>query len=318
MSSDIYPIAPEALIECLDGLGIPAGTSLFTHTAFRQLYRGSVKAAPPQASRQYARDLIRALRRGRAPDGSPYYPAFPYTSYTRMSEADIEALKDYLDTIPPVKQASKPHELSFPFNQRWVMHLWQWLFFEPEPFQPDPQRDAAWNRGAYLVLGPGHCSECHTPRTFYGALKADRAFAGAQLGREKVPNITSDPDFEALHLASLSFTAECWVKTNPVTRGYTLVGKEDQFGGTQVIPEFALRIVPSGALRGYAWDTGSRQWKAEMTGRVYDPATGRWKPIIDDNEWHHVAMVVDRAAQKMTLYVDGVERASSPMPTGFA
>ncbi|HWA21424.1 MAG TPA: AAC(3) family N-acetyltransferase [Caulobacterales bacterium] len=69
MSSDIYPIAPEALIECLDGLGIPAGTSLFTHTAFRQLYRGSVKAAPPQASRQYARDLIRALRGHVGADG---------------------------------------------------------------------------------------------------------------------------------------------------------------------------------------------------------------------------------------------------------
>ncbi|HKU73806.1 MAG TPA: LamG-like jellyroll fold domain-containing protein [Pyrinomonadaceae bacterium] len=142
--------------------------------------------------------------------------------------------------------------------------------------------------------------------------------AGHFGGARSKANIASDPDFDALHLGSLSFTAECWVKTNPVTRGYSLVAKEDQFGGTQFIPEFSLRLVPSGALRAYAWDTGSRQWKAEMTGRVYDPATGRWKPIVDDNEWHHVAMVVDRAAQKMTLYVDGVERASSPMPLGFA
>ena len=73
------------------------------------------------------------------------------------------------------------------------MWLWQWAFFTPERFQPDPARDAEWNRGAYLVLGPGHCAECHTQRTFYGVLEQDRAFAGAQLGKEKVPNITSDP-----------------------------------------------------------------------------------------------------------------------------
>lgn len=139
-------------------------------------------------------DFIRAMREGLAPDGSPYYPAFPYTSYTRMSDADLVALKAHLDTVPPVRQEARPHELSFPFNQRWGMHLWQSAFFTPERFEPDPQRDAAWNRGAYLVLGPGHCGECHTPRTFYGVLEEDRAFAGARLGKEQVPNLTSDPE----------------------------------------------------------------------------------------------------------------------------
>jgi mono/diheme cytochrome c family protein len=139
-------------------------------------------------------DFIRAMQRGMAPDGQRYYPAFPYTSYTRMGEEDLEALKDYLDTVPPVRQPSRPHELSFPFNQRWLMGLWQWAFFAPERFEPDPSQDPAWNRGAYLVLGPGHCPECHTPRTFWGTLKRDRAFAGAQLGKEKVPNISGDPE----------------------------------------------------------------------------------------------------------------------------
>ena len=137
--------------------------------------------------------FTRAMREGRDPAGWPLYPAFPYTSYTRMTDADLAAIKAYLDTLPAVGQASRPHELWFPFNIRWGLYLWQWLFFTPERFQPDPARDAAWNRGAYLVLGPGHCAECHTPRTFYGVLEWRHAFAGGQLGKEKVPNITPNP-----------------------------------------------------------------------------------------------------------------------------
>ena len=139
-------------------------------------------------------DFIRAMREGVGPDGRPYYPAFPYTSFTRMADEDLIALKAYLDTLATVDRPSRPHALWFPFNLRWGMWLWQWAFFTPERFQPDPAHDDAWNRGAYLVLGPGHCAECHTPRTFYGVLEQDRAFAGARLGKEKVPNITSDPD----------------------------------------------------------------------------------------------------------------------------
>jgi mono/diheme cytochrome c family protein len=138
-------------------------------------------------------DFVRAMREGVSPDGEPYYPAFPYTSYTRVSEDDLRALKAYLDTVPPVRQASRPHELPFPFDQRWGMRLWQWAFFEPERFTPDPAKDGVWNRGAYLVHGLGHCVECHTPRTSYGVLEQDRAFTGAQLGKEKVPNLTGDP-----------------------------------------------------------------------------------------------------------------------------
>ena len=137
--------------------------------------------------------FVRAMREGRDPEGSPLYPSFPYTSYTRLTDEDLSALKAYLDKLPAVSQASRPHDLWFPFNLRWGLYLWQWLFFTPERFQPDPTRDAAWNRGAYLALAPGHCGECHTPRTFYGVLDWDRAFTGAQLGKEKVPNITPEP-----------------------------------------------------------------------------------------------------------------------------
>jgi mono/diheme cytochrome c family protein len=140
--------------------------------------------------------FARALREGVSPAGSPYYPAFPYTSYTKLSDDDVAALKAYLDSVPAVERASPPHELAFPFNQRWGLHLWRWMYFKPGRFQPDPARDAVWNRGAYLVLGPGHCGECHTARSFTGALDETRAFAGGDLGgpKGKVPNITSDPD----------------------------------------------------------------------------------------------------------------------------
>jgi mono/diheme cytochrome c family protein len=139
--------------------------------------------------------LIRAMREGVSPEGDPYYPAFPYTSYTRMSDDDLRALKAWLDTVPPVDKPSPPHELGFPFDQRWAIGLWQWAFFTPERFAPDPARGEAWNRGAYLALGPGHCAECHSPRSFLGVLDRDRAFAGGDLGgpQGKVPSIASDP-----------------------------------------------------------------------------------------------------------------------------
>ena len=137
--------------------------------------------------------FVHAMRDGRDPGGWPLYPAFPYTSYTHMHDEDLAALKAYLDTLPAVRQASKPHELRFPFSIRSGLYLWQWLFFTPERFIPDSGKDSAWNRGAYLVLGPGHCGECHTPRTFYGVLEWDHAFVGGQLGKDKVPNITPNP-----------------------------------------------------------------------------------------------------------------------------
>lgn len=141
-------------------------------------------------------DFVRAMRDGRAPDGSPYYPAFPYTSYHHITDDDLRALWDFLRTVPPVKSPRREHELGFPYDLRFGLYLWQWLFHEPRPFEPDPGKSEEWNRGAYLVLGPGHCAECHTPRGWLGQLDVERMFAGNPEGPEggKVPNITSDPE----------------------------------------------------------------------------------------------------------------------------
>lgn len=141
-------------------------------------------------------DFVRAMQEGVSPDGSPYYPAFPYTSYTRMSDADLSDLWAYIRTIEPVEQASREHGVGFPFNIRTGLWPWRWLFFEPARFTSDPDRDETWNRGAYLVLGPGHCAECHTPRNFAGALEQDQLFGGSPVGPDgkPVPDISQSAD----------------------------------------------------------------------------------------------------------------------------
>lgn len=138
-------------------------------------------------------DFAGAMLKGTAPDGSHLYPAFPYTSYQRMKLDDVRDLYAYLRTLPAVADASKPHELPFPFNIRRTLGVWKFLFLDGNEFQPDARKDAAWNRGAYLVNGPGHCAECHSPRNALGGLIENQRFAGGPDATDPngfVPNIT--------------------------------------------------------------------------------------------------------------------------------
>lgn len=140
-------------------------------------------------------DFVRAMTEGVAPDGSPYYPSFPYTSYTRMQRQDVLDLKAYLDTVKPVRNSVRSHDLRFPYSVRSALKVWKWLYFRPGTFHPDSGRSASWNRGAYLVTGPGHCGECHTVRNFLGATKEAHALAGMKKGPDgkRVANITPHP-----------------------------------------------------------------------------------------------------------------------------
>jgi mono/diheme cytochrome c family protein len=140
-------------------------------------------------------DFVRAMREGRRPDGAHYYPAFPYASFTRISDGDLRDLWAYLRSLKPAEQPSKPHELGFFFRWRFLLVFWKWLFFEPGPFVADASKSAALNRGAYLVQALGHCGECHTPRNFLGGPKKERALAGGKLDEGKetpvnAPNLT--------------------------------------------------------------------------------------------------------------------------------
>jgi mono/diheme cytochrome c family protein len=133
-----------------------------------------------------------AVRHGTRPDGARLYPAMPYPYYTKMSRDDVLAIKAYLDTIAPVRNKVVTNTLPFPFDIRLVMHVWDWLYFKDERFKPDPQKSSEWNRGAYLVEGPGHCGACHTPKTFLGGDKSDEHLRGYNLQGWFAPDITND------------------------------------------------------------------------------------------------------------------------------
>jgi len=137
-------------------------------------------------------DFSRAMRLGLRPDGAHYFPAFPYPSFTRISDADLADLWAFLRTLPPSARPNQAHELRFPFGWRFLVLGWKWLYFSPGAFMADAKRSAALNRGAYLVEALGHCGECHTARNFLGGPKRDRPLAGAAKGPDgdRVPNLT--------------------------------------------------------------------------------------------------------------------------------
>jgi mono/diheme cytochrome c family protein len=137
--------------------------------------------------------FLRALHQGIDDEGSRLYPAFPYTSFSYLTDADALAIKAYLFSLPPVHSAPRANTLSFPFNQRWLMSVWAGLFNHGQPFRPVPGRNAQWNRGAYLVEALGHCGECHTPRNALEGLDNRRKFAGALAAGWRAYNITGDP-----------------------------------------------------------------------------------------------------------------------------
>ena len=139
-------------------------------------------------------DFLKALKRGIAPEGHPYYPDFPYPSFARIADEDALAIKAFLFSLPPSDRASRPHDLSFPYSIRLSLWPWRWLYFHPQPPALPGEASAELRRGAYLVEALGHCGECHTPRTWLGAPEEERRFAGTTDGPdgEKVPNITPD------------------------------------------------------------------------------------------------------------------------------
>ncbi len=137
-------------------------------------------------------DFVTALWKGTSPGGRHLFPAFPYTSYQHMKLADVRDLFAYLKTLPPVAGKVRDHDLLFPFNIRRLVSVWKLLFLTGGPYVSDPAKSAQWDRGAYLVNGPGHCAECHSPRNALGAIIESERFGGgpAADGKGWVPNIT--------------------------------------------------------------------------------------------------------------------------------
>ena len=166
-------------------------------TPFGTIYSTNITPDPATGIGTWSdEDFLRAMTLGVGPSGEQYFPVFPYTSFTRMTNQDVLDLKAYLFSITPVEQANKAHDLQAPFGWRFGVRAWKWLYFQPGTMQPDPGQSPQWNRGAYLVQALGHCGECHTPRNLMGGLQKGMRHAGAVDGPdgELAPNITPDAD----------------------------------------------------------------------------------------------------------------------------
>jgi mono/diheme cytochrome c family protein len=140
-----------------------------------------------------AEDFRRAMIEGVSPDGSHYYPVFPYRWYTGMTEQDVADLWAYLSSVPAVRNPVPEHDIPFPLNIRFLLLGWKLLNFDQGARVADPERSEAWNRGAYLVNHLCHCGACHTPKILFGALfRSDRFLAGSWVLPDPypAPNLT--------------------------------------------------------------------------------------------------------------------------------
>jgi mono/diheme cytochrome c family protein len=169
------------------------GGGLGLKTPFGTFYAPNVSSDPKDGIGAWTeQQFVTAMNKGTSPDGRHYFPAFPYASYAHMSFNDVRDLFAFMKTLPAVQGKVRDHDVMFPFNIRRSLGGWKLLFLDSQPFKPDPTKSAAWNRGAYLVNGPGHCAECHSPRNIMGGINTSQRFAGGPNpeGEGWVPNIT--------------------------------------------------------------------------------------------------------------------------------
>jgi mono/diheme cytochrome c family protein len=175
----------------VDGTRLGGGLAL--PSPFGTFYVPNISSDPVDGIGAWSEaDFVTALWKGTSARRRHLFPAFPYTSYQHMELADVRDLFAYLKTLPPVPGRVRRHDLAFPFSIRRLVGLWKLLFLHGGPFLPDSEKSAQWNRGDYLVNGPGHCAECHSPRNFFGAIVESERFAGGPTpdGKGWVPNIT--------------------------------------------------------------------------------------------------------------------------------
>jgi mono/diheme cytochrome c family protein len=172
-------------------------------TPFGTLYSTNITPDPGTGIGKWSEnDFVGALRSGVRPNGEHLYPAFPYTAFTKLSDADAHALFVYLKTLKPVQSAAPENKLHFPYSQRWLLGMWKTLFFTEGRFVSDHNKPAQWNRGAYLVQALTHCDACHAARNFLGAEGSDPVMSGGEYtaavpgGEQRTwstPNLTSAP-----------------------------------------------------------------------------------------------------------------------------
>jgi mono/diheme cytochrome c family protein len=175
--------------------GVPYAGGRAIETPFGNLIAPNITSDPETGVGAWTdTEFDAAVRGGLRPNGARLYPAMPFNAYTKMSRDDVIAIRAYLNTIPPVRNAVVANALSFPFSIRSLMGVWDTLYFSAGEYKADPSQSAEWNRGAFLVTGPGHFGACHTPKSLLGGDKASYALGGSSLQGWFAPDITNESD----------------------------------------------------------------------------------------------------------------------------
>ena len=173
--------------------GAPFAGGVALQTPFGTLVAPNITSDPETGiGNMTNEEFLAVLHEGRGHDGKRLYPAMPYPAYTKMTDDEVLALRAYFATVAPVSNRVVSNQLPFPLNIRVAMAVWNGLNFTPSRYQPNPQKSAVWNRGAYIVEGPAHCGTCHTPKTLLGGDKNSAALTGATLQGWFAPDITND------------------------------------------------------------------------------------------------------------------------------
>ncbi len=192
----------------VDGMKPLAGGLAMT-TKFGTFYTTNISKDPKTGIGAWSpQDFLRAMRKGKSPSGKLYYPVFPYTNYSKMSDSDLMAIRFYILNLPGTEQENTPHDLKLMYSLRFTLEAWRLMFFpfwqtdrnyliSQGPFKSVKDKDAQWNRGAYLVEGPLHCTVCHTPRIpVIGGVRRSVWMSGSTDSGESFPAPNITPDFE--------------------------------------------------------------------------------------------------------------------------
>ena len=224
-------------------------------------------------------DFERALRQGVSKNGAYLYPAMPYGAYTKMTQADMDALWSYIHAIPAVSNTPPKNTLPFPLTIRSGMAVWQSLYFKPGPFVANAKQNATWNRGAYLVEALGHCADCHTPRNVAQGSEQQHGLTGAQIGGWYAPDISND---------SLS-TLSSW-KTDELAKYLktgTTPGNVKTFGPMQEVVHDSLRYMTDSDLKAmavYLKDQQSgAQGQAPVKAKLSPDSIASGRKLYEDN-----------------------------------
>lgn len=208
-------------------------------TPFGTFYAPNISSDPKSGIGAWTMaQFVTAMKYGVSPKGQHYYPAFPYTSYQRMKVTDLMDLKAYMDTLPAVSSKVPAHDLALPFRLRRGLGLWKLLYADGKTFVADKSKSDEINRGAYLVNGPAHCGECHSPRNLIGGIIQSKRFSGgpAPEGGGYIPNITPhETGIGAWSAEEIAYSLES---------GFT--PSFDSFGGTMTeVQENMSKLTPA-------------------------------------------------------------------------